>query len=183
MLFRSGAKELHEQIVNLGMINLDQNSELLAGLNSAQALRVASVLIGEDTSQNRTIGHARKSMHPWKPRFATAVSALHIVAAASLLQGSKGEQEIHVYERQTTEVEIHEIIDSGKYGQGIGLALMMLGFIMIITAICALCVQARIRWRQVTSQGESLQAATEGALRAAPRASEAYHQQVPLRVR
>ena len=50
---------------------------------------------------------------------------------------------------------------------------MMLGILMIITAICALCVQARIRWRQVTSQGESLRDAAEGALRAASQASEA----------
>ena len=115
-------------------------------------------------------------MHPWKPRYATAVSSLQIVAAASLLHSSKVEQEIHVYKRQITEVEIHETIDSGEYGQGIGLALMMLGTLMIITSICALCVQAKKRWRQVTSQGESRQAATEGALRAAPQASEAYHQ-------
>ena len=124
------------------MVNLDQNSELLAGLNSAQALRVASVLIGGDTSQNSTRGHVRKNMHPWKPRFATAVSALQMVAAASLLQGSKGEQEIHVYQRQVTEIEVHEIINSENYGLGKGLALMMLGTIMIIVAIYARFVQA-----------------------------------------
>ena len=32
------------------------------------------------------------------------------------------------------------------------------------------------KWRQVTSQGESLQAANEGAPQAAPQASEADHQ-------
>ena len=47
---------------------------------------------------------------------------------------------------------------------------------MIISAICALCVQAKKRWRQVTSQGESRHGATEGAPRAAPQAPAAYQQ-------
>ena len=85
-----GSKELQEQLINLGMINLDQHAEVMAEFNAAQALRVASVLAQEATRSNRS-NHANKSMHPWKPRYATAVSALQIVAAASLLQGSRGE--------------------------------------------------------------------------------------------
>ena len=102
---------------------------------------------------------------------------MQIVAAASLLLGSKGEQEIIVYKRQITEFEIREIIYSDEYGQGFGLAMKMLGILMIITAICALCVQARRRWRQVTSQGESSQAATEG------KRLKPTIERVPLRVR
>ena len=74
-------------------------------------------MLTKEATHSNNIRHANKSMHPWKPRYATAVSALQIVAAASLLHGSKGEQEIRVYKRQITEVEIHEIIDSDEYGQ------------------------------------------------------------------
>ena len=115
-------------------------------------------------------------MHPWKPRFATAVSALQIVAAASLLQGSKGEQEIHVYQRQITEIEVHEIINSENYGLGIGLALMMLGTIMIIVAIYARLVQAKKRRRRLTPKGESGIGATEDAPQAASQAPSAYQE-------
>ena len=70
-----GSKELQDQLINLGMVNLDQHAELLAELDAAQALHVASVLASEATSSNR-ISDVKKSMHPWKPRYATAISAL-----------------------------------------------------------------------------------------------------------
>ena len=50
--------------------------------------------------------------------------------------------------------------------------MMMLGIILIITAICALCVQARKKWREMISQGESSHSASEGAPWAAPQAQE-----------
>ena len=50
--------------------------------------------------------------------------------------------------------------------------MMMLGSILIVTGICALCVQARKRWREMISQGESSHSASEGAPWAAPQAQE-----------
>ena len=47
---------------------------------------------------------------------------------------------------------------------------------MIISAICALCVQAKKRWRQVTSQGESRHGAAEDAPQAASQAPLAYQE-------
>ena len=44
---------------------------------------------------------------------------------------------------------------------------------MIITAICAICVQTRKKWRQMISQGESSHGVSEGAPLAAPQAPEA----------
>ena len=84
-----GSKELQDQLINLGMVNLDQHADLLAELDAAQALQVASVLAADATSSSR-ISHANKSMHPWKPRHAATISALQLVTAASLLQGFKG---------------------------------------------------------------------------------------------
>ena len=75
---------------------MDQHADLLAELVAAQAFHVASVLAADAPSSSR-ISHANKSMHPWKPSHAATISALQLVAAASLLQGSKGEKEIVDY--------------------------------------------------------------------------------------
>ena len=168
-----GSKELQEQLINLGMVSLDQHADLLAELDAAQALHVASVLAADATSSSR-ISHANKSMHPWKPKHATTISALQLVAAASLLQGSKGEKEIVVYRGRIIEYEVQEITYSDNYDQGFGLAMMMLGILLIIiAAICALWVQTRKKWRQVISQGESSHGVSEGAPLAAPSTPEA----------
>ena len=134
-----GTRELQEQLTNLGMINLDQNSEVLAGLHRAQALQVASILTKEARYNNRT-NDASKNIHPWKPRYATAISTLQAVTAASLLRGSEGEI---VHERRETECGTHEVTYSENYGRGLSTAMTMLGILLIITIICTLCVKIR----------------------------------------
>ena len=53
-----GSKELEEQLINLGMVNLDQHADLMAELDAAQALHVAPVLA--DTSGSN-ISNATKT--------------------------------------------------------------------------------------------------------------------------
>ncbi len=163
-----GSKELQEQLINLGMVNLDQHADLLNELDAAQALHVASVLADTNSSH---ISHENRSMRPWKPRYATAISALQLVAAASLLQGSKGE--VIVHRGRMIEYEIQEITYSENYGHGFGLAMMMLGVLLIIISICALWVHARKKTRQMISQGESSHGVSEGAPVAAPQTPKA----------
>ena len=78
--------------MNLGMVDLDQHADLLMELDAAQALHVASVLPADATSSSH-ISHENRSMQPWKPKYAAAISALQLVAAVSLLQRTRGEEE------------------------------------------------------------------------------------------
>ena len=85
-----------------------------------------------------------------------AVSALIMVAIASFLHGSCGEHEITIYKRQTTEIEVHDIIGNHEYSHGLGLALILIGVLMILTAISAIWVQAKKKPMQEKSEARSV---------------------------
>ena len=108
-----GSKELQEQLINLGMVNLDQHADLLMELDAAQALHVASVLAADDDPKQPGGRGSRNQdtsvSQPWKPKYAAAISALQLVTASSLQRGTKGEEEITIYRERVLECEVHEI--------------------------------------------------------------------------
>ena len=87
-------------MINLGMVDMDQHADLLMELDAAQALHVASVLAAEDVPKQPGGRGSRNQdtsvSQPWKPKYAAAISALQLVAASSLLRGTRGEEEITI---------------------------------------------------------------------------------------
>ena len=90
-----------------------------------------------------------------------AVSALIVVAFASFLHGSRGEHEITIYRRQITEIEVHDIIGNHGYNHGLGLALILIGVLMILTAISAIWVQAKKKPAQMSPEKKPAQEKSE----------------------
>jgi hypothetical protein len=93
------AAELKSQLENIGMINLDEFPELRAQLDTAEALRIAATMTAEEVNASDRVpklaGHKHKSdlslTTPWKPKLATSVTALQVVAASCLLTTCKAQ--------------------------------------------------------------------------------------------
>ena len=91
------AEEMKQQLENLDMINLEHHPELRAQLDQAKALHIAALMSAEEAEASESLPHVavlrpRKDTSrrtPWKPRFATAVLTLHLVAACSLILPAK----------------------------------------------------------------------------------------------